>query len=75
MGNTSMGIDSKNVIIENDRFAVLRVDTHGNRFVVEQHLCLQEAKQIEAYYDSLPHHQGYYVVNQRHLQEELSRNL
>jgi DNA-binding sugar fermentation-stimulating protein len=56
-----------------NRFAVLRVDTHGNRFVVAQNLPSEEAKRLEKEYDELPHHQGYYVVDQSKVAEELTR--
>ena len=58
---------------DRDVYAVLRVDTHGNRFVVEQELSLADAKAIEAKFDALPHHQGYYVVRQEDVASELSR--
>jgi hypothetical protein len=54
-------------------FAVLRVDTHGNRFIVQQHISFSDAKTLEKHYDSMPHHQGYYVVRQSQIAEELKR--
>lgn len=59
----------------NEQFAVLRVDTHGNRFIVEQNITNEKAVDIERQFDKLTLHQGYYVVPQGKLQEELSRQL
>ena len=55
------------------RFALLRVDTHGNRFIVQQNMKFDDAKELEKNFDLLPHHQGYYVVNQIFVAEELKR--
>jgi hypothetical protein len=57
----------------NELFAVLRVDTHGNRFVVQQRISFGDAKSLERHYDSMPHHQGYYVVHQSQIADELKR--
>jgi hypothetical protein len=54
-------------------YAVIRVDTHGNRFVVRDCVTQETAKSIEKEYDCLPHHQGYYVVKQDKVKEELKR--
>jgi hypothetical protein len=53
--------------------AVVRVDTHGNRFLVKDSLTFENAKELEKYYDSMPHHQGYYVVPNDCVAEELKR--
>jgi hypothetical protein len=53
--------------------AVVRVDTHGNRFLVKDSLSFKSAKELEKYYDSMPHHQGYYVVPNECVGEELKR--
>ncbi len=54
-------------------YALIRVDTHGCRFLVKQKITLWEAKDLERHYDSMPHHQGYYVVKQSQIQEELEQ--
>ena len=59
--------------ITQELFAVLRVDTHGNRDIVQEKLTLEEAKILETKYDSLPHHQGYYIVRQDDVASELTR--
>lgn len=59
--------------VQVELFAVLRVDTHGNRDIVQEKLTLEEAKVLETKYDSLPHHQGYYVVRQDDVASELNR--
>jgi hypothetical protein len=56
-----------------EKFAVIRVDTHGNRFIVEQFMSRLEAKRLEADFDRLTHHQGYYVVSQKDVEMELKR--
>ena len=56
-----------------ERYAVIRVDTHGNRFIVQQLMSKLEAKQMEADFDLLTHHQGYYVVSQKDVEKELKR--
>ena len=55
-------------------FAVIRVDTHGNRFVVKD--CIRgidAARGLLAHFDSLSHHQGYYIVGQDDVKHELAR--
>lgn len=54
-------------------YAVLRVDTHGNRFIVEQNIVHKKAKSLEKHFDSMTHHQGYYIVKQCDIAEELKR--
>lgn len=56
-----------------ERYAVIRVDTHGNRFIVQQFMPKLEAKKMEADFDLLTHHQGYYVVSQKDVETELKR--
>jgi hypothetical protein len=56
-----------------EKYAVIRVDTHGNRFIVQQFMSQLEAKRMEADFDLLTHHQGYYVVNQKDVEMELKR--
>jgi hypothetical protein len=56
-------------------FAVVRVDTHGNRFVVKDKLTLEESKSLERHYDAMTHHQGYYVIPQAQLSLELNQSL
>ena len=60
---------------EKELFALLRVDTHGNRFIVEQRMSADAAKAMELKFDQLTHHQGYYVVPQNMLAKELNRKL
>lgn len=60
---------------EKQLFALIRVDTHGSRFVVKEHIKKEEAKELERHYESMPHHQGYYVVPQDQVKEELERPL
>ncbi len=52
-------------------FAVIRIDTHGCKAAVRENMQLQEAKELEKHFDSLNHHQGYLVVKQEHLFQEL----
>mmetsp|Transcript_67343 Transcript_67343/g.132623 ORF Transcript_67343/g.132623 Transcript_67343/m.132623 type:complete len:118 (+) Transcript_67343:114-467(+) len=60
---------------DEELFTLLRVDTHGNRFIVEQRMSADAAKAMELKFDQLTHHQGYYVVPQNMLAKELSRKL
>ena len=57
-----------------DTYAVLRVDTHGNRFIVKQTMSKKDAKQLVNELDKLPHHQGYYFVKDSQVKEELDRS-
>lgn len=58
---------------ESQHFAVIRVDTHGNRFIVKQDMLLSDAKALEKHFDSMTHHQGYYIVPQGRAQEEVTK--
>ena len=58
---------------EETLFAVIRVDTHGNRDTVQQKVSKIEALKTEAYYDAMTHHQGYYVVEQKFVDAELRK--
>lgn len=49
--------------------AVVRIDTHGCKAVVKENITVNEAKALECYYDSLNHHQGYFVIKQDQLPE------
>ena len=74
MGRSLRWLQSeRNENMKKKLFAVLRVDTHGNRFVVEQDLSWLKAKEMEKHFDSMTHHQGYYVVEQEFVQQELKR--
>lgn len=54
-------------------YAVIRVDTHGRRDIVKGHMTRQAALELEAHYESMTHHQGYYVVPQTRIKDELRR--
>jgi hypothetical protein len=55
-------------------YAIIRVDTHGNRFVVRDRIQGKDAAAgLLSHLDLLTHHQGYYVVTQDQIKEELQR--
>jgi hypothetical protein len=56
-----------------DLYAVIRVDTHGNRFIVQENLTSIQSSTLVADFDKLTHHQGYYRVKQSQVKEELRR--
>ena len=56
-----------------DKYGVVRIDTHGRKALVKDMMSLHEAKSLESYYDSLNHHQGYFVIRQQDIAEEINK--
>ena len=71
---TRTNTENRNLCNDNTKYAVIRVDTHGNRFVVQQYLSSQESEKLVADFDKLTHHQGYYRIGQSQIEDELKRS-
>jgi hypothetical protein len=54
-------------------YAVIRIDTHGCKAIVKEKISYEEARDLEQYYDSLNHHQGYFLIDQSDLKIELCK--
>ncbi len=64
---------SNDLPCHNERYGVVRIDTHGRKALVKDMMLLHDAKSLESYYDSLNHHQGYFVVRQQDIEEEIAK--